>query len=111
MPRGRRERGCAAARVADEMEPLPAARVGLPHHAGDLVVEAVVARWLVAGVELEILRDGLDLVIERVDEGAVGEVGRQDAARKQDHPVHGFSFGSSPSSMKASTAGCAGLMR
>ena len=37
MPRRRRERGCAPARVADEMEPLPAARVGLAHDAGDLV--------------------------------------------------------------------------
>ena len=50
-------------------------------------------------------------VTERVDERSVREVGRQDAARKQDHAAHGLSFAASTSSMKASTAGWAGLMR
>jgi hypothetical protein len=93
------------------MEALPAARVGLSQGACDLRVEAVVGRGLVACVELEVLGDDLDLILERVDERAVGEVGGQDGARKQDYAVDGSSFGASISSMKASTAGWAGLMR
>jgi len=87
------------------MEALPAARVRLSQGARDLRVEAVVGRGLVAGVELEVLGDDLDLILERVDERAVGEVGGQDGARKQDYAVDGSSFGASISSMKASTAG------
>jgi hypothetical protein len=110
MPRGRGKRGCAAAGIAAEMEPLPAARVGLPHDAGDLGVEVVLDRRSVAGVDLEILRHGLDLASERVEQRTVGQLGRQDGAREQDHACDGSSFRASTSSTKASTTGCAGSM-
>ena len=99
-----------AGRVADEVEAIPAAGVGLPDDAGHLCVEAVVRRRSVAGVELEILGDGLDLVAERFDQRTVGEVGGKDAARHEDHAMDGSSFRASTSSMKASTTGCAGSM-
>ena len=108
MSRRRRERGRASARVADEMKAHPAARVGLPEDARDLGVEAVVRRWSIAGVDLELLGDDLDLVTENVDERAVGEIGGQDGAREQDYAMDGSSFGASTSSIKASTTGCAG---
>ena len=110
-PRSRRERGCAAARVADEVEALPAPRIGLTNDAGDLVVEGVVDRRLVARIHLEILRDRIDVRPECVDQRAVGEVGGKDGARKQDHTADGSSFRARTSSTKESTTGCAGLMR
>jgi hypothetical protein len=110
MPCSSRERGCTAARVAYEMEALPAARVGLAEDAGDLVVEAVVDRRLVAGVQLEVLGDGLDPVTERFDQRTVGEVGGEDAAREQDYAMDDSSFSASTSATKASTTGWAGSM-
>lgn len=92
------------------MEPFPTARVDLPKDAGDLGVEAVAPWRSVACVHLEILRDRLNLVAERVDERAVREVGGQDGAREQDYAMDGSSFRVSTSSMKASTTGCAGSM-
>jgi hypothetical protein len=92
------------------MEPLPAARVGLAEDAGDLVVQAVVDRRLIAGVQLEVFGDSLDPVTERFDKRTVREVGRKDAAREQDYAMDGSSFRASTSSTKASTTGWAGSM-
>ena len=99
------------------MEALPAARVGLTDDSADFRVEAVVDRRLVPSVDLQIHCSGLDVVPERLDEGAVRKLGREDGARQQDHTVDGSSFmrvfgaiRASTSSTKPSTAGCAGLM-
>ena len=81
-----RERGGAPARVPDEMEAPPAARLRLAEHAGDLELEAVVLGRLRRRVDLEILRDSLDLRLEGVDQRAVRGLCREHDPRKQDHP-------------------------
>jgi hypothetical protein len=70
------------------MKPLPAARIRLAHHTRDLGVEAVVLRRLRRCVDLEVLRDRVDIRTERGDETAVGEIGRQHDSWKQDHAKH-----------------------
>jgi hypothetical protein len=76
-----RERGGASARVPDEMEAPPAARIRLAEHAGALELEAVGLGRLRRRVDLEILDDGLDLRAECADELAVRNVRRKDDPR------------------------------
>ena len=67
------------------MKPLPIIRVGLVQHAGDLDVEAVVVRRLRRCVELEVLRNRLDVRAERGEERGVRKLGGEHGAGKQDH--------------------------
>ena len=80
-----RDRGRCTARVPDEMEPLPTVRVGLAQHARNLDLEAVVRRRLERCVDLEILRDRVNVRAERGDERAVRKLCREHDPGKQDH--------------------------
>jgi hypothetical protein len=59
---GEGERRCAAARVADEVKTIEAAISCLSENPGNLRVQAVVRRWAVVRVDLEVLRDRVDPV-------------------------------------------------
>jgi hypothetical protein len=75
----KRERGRASARVTNEVKTLPASGISLAEDAFDLVIEGVPERHCVGGVHLEILRDGVDVGAERVDQCRVREIRRKDA--------------------------------
>src|SRR6266540_7419436 len=73
-------------RVPDEMKARPAVGVRLAQHALDLDLEAVVLRRLWCCVDLEILRDRLNVRPKRLDKGAVHRLRRKHDPRKQHHP-------------------------
>ena len=66
MDRGECERHRPAGRIADEMEPPESVRVRRPQDAVDLVTEAVTRRRLISGVHLELFRDRVDSLPERL---------------------------------------------
>jgi hypothetical protein len=66
------------------VETVEAGVVCRAQHPGDLVIQRVAGRWLRSGVDLEVLRDRVDVVAQRLDQRFVGEVGRHDRAREKD---------------------------
>src|SRR6266511_1169563 len=68
------------------MKARPAVGVRLAQHALDLDLEAVVLRRLWCCVDLEILRDRLNVRPKRLDKGAVRRLRRKHDPRKQHHP-------------------------
>src|ERR687897_1664050 len=71
------------------MKPLPAVCVRLAQHARDLDLKAVVLRRRGRCVDLEILRDRLNLRAKRGDESTVCRLYGEHDPRKQDHPKRG----------------------
>ena len=65
------------------MEAIEAAPVGLAQHPVNLGSEAVTRRRLIAGVDLEILRDRINPVAEDLQQLRVGRLGRHDAPRQE----------------------------
>jgi hypothetical protein len=68
---GQGKRRGAASRVPDEMETVEAAKVGLAENPLNLSIETKVRRWLVVGVDLEIFRDRIDPISERLQQRRV----------------------------------------
>jgi hypothetical protein len=66
------------------MEAAEAARVGRPRDPVELEREVVVGRRLVAGVDLELLRDRIDAVAEDVEQRPIGRFSGKDDAGEQD---------------------------
>jgi hypothetical protein len=108
---GKRQAGCAAARVADQVKAVKAGGLSGAKDAVDLVLERVAGRGRGVGVHLEVLRDRADVVAERIEQRAIGELGGHDRARKEDRlRRHWASLARIPST-KDSTSGAAGSMR
>ena len=91
MPGGEGERRRAAARVADEVEPLEAMRIGLAQDPRALHAEVVVRRRPFRGVDLEILRDRINALPEHLKQRGVGRFGRQHSTG-QEHDGYAVSM-------------------
>src|SRR5262249_14929671 len=79
-----REARCTAARIANQVESLETGVACCSQHTVDLVVKRVVGWRLGVCVDLEVLRDRFHVLAQRLDQSAVGEVGRHYAAGQQD---------------------------
>jgi hypothetical protein len=66
------------------VEVLEAGGLGLSQDPRELGLQAVVRRWLLVRVDLELLGTGLDSLAERLDQRRVGQLSRQHDAWKQD---------------------------
>ena len=83
-----RRRGGPAARVTDEMEALEPRHVGRTQDTVDLDVERVVRRQRLTRVDLEVLRDHVDVIAgERLKQRPVGELSGQHAPWNEDRMV------------------------
>jgi hypothetical protein len=65
------------------VEPVEAASVGFTQNPTGLGREAVVGRWLIAGVDLEILRKRVHPVAEDTEQLRVRRLGGHDTSRQQ----------------------------
>jgi hypothetical protein len=71
------------------MKALEPGCVGRARDPLDLVVKRIAWRRLARGVDLEVLRDGVDVIVcERLAQRCVRELGRQHGSRQQDRLVH-----------------------
>src|SRR5690242_11133574 len=87
MSRRKGERRSSTARVADEMEPVEASRVRFPQDPVGLDVEAEPRRRTISGVDLEVLRDGVDAIAEHPEQAFVRRCRGQNAAGQQDDAI------------------------
>ena len=78
-----RERGGAAARIADKMETLEAASVSNPQNPPYLSSKTVVRRRLIPGVYLKILPNRIDTLAEHLKQRRIRRSGRQNRTRQQ----------------------------
>ncbi len=68
---GEQETRCAAAGVADQVKALETSVPSRAQHAGDLVVKRVARRRLGPRINLEVLRDRLDIRAQRLEQRTV----------------------------------------
>ena len=83
--------------VADQVEAVEPRGLGGSQDSLDLRIEPVVGRGLLAHVDLEVIRQRLDLVTEGSQQLAISQVGRKHGPGKQDHMrpgIHEISSGS-----------------
>src|SRR6186713_2329016 len=72
------------------MEPVEALRVGLADYPCDLRVQAVVRRWPIFDVHLEVFRDRGHPFAESLKKCRIRRFGRYDRARQEDHGIAGL---------------------
>jgi hypothetical protein len=72
------------------METVEAAGVSFAQNPLHLGSEAVVGRWLLAGVHLEILRERVNPVAEDSEQLRVRRLGGNDTSRQEDGWMHSF---------------------
>lgn len=84
IARRERERRGAPTRVADQVDGVRARLISDAPDGLDLHCQPIVRRRCLGGVDLQVLEDGSDLLPERREQRAVGEVGGQDGAGDED---------------------------